>query len=120
ARIFARYGRQARETWPHRKPLPAHSPRRSRADLIRGARIAAHVTWEVGIRSGYRMAFWRLVAEAVRAGQPEVPIQAGIVAHDLIRYTRDAVAGRAARAFYAPPATGPSSAAARGIDAVRS
>jgi radical SAM superfamily enzyme YgiQ (UPF0313 family) len=103
-RLYERYRQQIRETFPNRRPLPSGTPRAELGNLRRALRMAGRVLWRVGIRSDYRGEFWRLAREAVRIGQPDATLQAAIVGYHLIGFTRDALAGRMEKAFYAPPA----------------
>ncbi len=104
ARVYARFRRQMDTTYPHRLPLPRDTPRARPRALLRGLRIMARLTMAGGVQADYRREFWRTARHAVRHRDPDGLFQAATVSHHLIRYTRDALAGRAPRAFYAPPA----------------
>jgi hypothetical protein len=67
--------------------------------------------WEVGVRGDYRRTFWRMAWPALRAGQVELLIQAAVVGHHLIQFTRDCVRGLGESSFYAPRAAPPIPAA---------
>jgi hypothetical protein len=100
--LFARFTRQMHHTYPHRTTTPRSSTPPSATDLTRALRIAARVLWHCGIRASYRTAFWRMALPALRRGDIEGLLHAALVGHHLITFTRDALAGRTEKAFYAP------------------
>jgi hopanoid C-2 methylase len=53
-----------------------------------------------GIRSDYRRAFWRFAWPLLKKGDIEWVISAGLVAHHLIMFSREAASGRQNASFY--------------------
>ncbi|MFR0357453.1 B12-binding domain-containing radical SAM protein [Streptomyces sediminimaris] len=102
-RLYERFAHQVRDTYPHRLPVADSRYRRSPRAIRRGLRIAGRVLWQCGVRADYRREFWRLASVALRRGDVEALISAALVGHHLITFAREALAGRAERAFYAPP-----------------
>lgn len=102
-RLYERFSRQLRETYPHRLPLAHSLRRRGLQALRRGLPVIGRVLWQCGVRADYRREFWRLGAEALRRGDIEGLIGAAVVGHHIITFAREALEGRAERAFYAPP-----------------
>jgi hypothetical protein len=69
----------------------------------RGLKIVFRVLWQCGVRADYRREFWRLASVALRSGDVEGLISSAVVGHHLITFAREALTGRAERAFYASP-----------------
>jgi hypothetical protein len=67
-----------------------------------GLALLARIVWQVGIRGDYRRTFWQLALPALRRGQVEELLQAAVVSHHLIEFTRRSLAGQGGAAFYAP------------------
>jgi hypothetical protein len=67
-----------------------------------GLGILARLMWRVGVRGDYRRTFWRLTWQALKAGEIETLLQAALVSHHLIEFTRDALQGVGEASFYAP------------------
>jgi len=98
--IFARYAYQVRETYPHRLKLPNSPERASWRNIRRGLYMLRRIVWEVGIRADYRREFWRFVRPLFLRGDIERVIAVGLVAHHLIVFAREAVAGRRNASHY--------------------
>jgi hopanoid C-2 methylase len=98
--IFARYAYQVRETYPHRPKLPNSSERVSWRNVRRGLDILRRIIWEVGVRADYRREFWRFALPRLVRGDIERVIAVGLVAHHLIVFAREAVAGRRNASHY--------------------
>jgi radical SAM superfamily enzyme YgiQ (UPF0313 family) len=100
--LYQRYATQAVKTYPNRRrprfPLRQATPR----NLRRAFSILSRLIWRVGIRSDYRMVFWRMFRTQLRQGFIENIFQIALVAHHLINYTRDTVAGRIHACHFAP------------------
>ena len=60
----------------------------------------------VGLAADYRRVFWRMAWPLLRAGRVEDVIHIGLVAHHLITFARDAVAGKQNASFYSAKARG--------------
>ena len=67
-----------------------------------GLALLGRIVWQIGIRGDYRATFWRLAGPALRAGQVEEMIQAAVVSHHLIEFTRQCLRGAQEASFYAP------------------
>ncbi len=103
--VYDRFAWNIAHTYPNRKPLPASSARASWSNVGRGLTIMANLLFKVGIASDYRATFWRTAGPLLRRGRVEEVIHVGLVAHHLISYAREAVAGRQNASYYSPRAT---------------
>jgi radical SAM superfamily enzyme YgiQ (UPF0313 family) len=92
--IYQRYATQARKTYPHRyrhkHPLRLATPR----NLHRACSMLSRLIWHAGLQSNYRAEFWSMFWTQLRQGRIENIFQIAMVAHHLINYARDCVAGR--------------------------
>ena len=107
--VFARYAHQVRETYPNRLKLPNSPQRTSWRNIRRGLALLRRIVWTIGICGDYRREFWRFAWPRLRCGDIETVIAVAMVAHHLIVFAREAVAGRTAASHYsakleAPPA----------------
>lgn len=100
--LYRRYQRQMATTYPARLTPPMTRARMDPAMLRRGAVMLGRVFWHVGVRADYRRHFWALAGPALRRGQVQEVIQVATVAHHLIEFAREVLAGTAERSFYAP------------------
>jgi len=98
--IFARYAYQLRETYPHRLKIPNSRERVSWRNIRRGLYMLRRILWEVGVRADYRREFWRFAWPRLVRGDIECVIAVGLVAHHLIVFAREAVAGRRNASHY--------------------
>jgi len=99
-RLLDRFAAQTHSTFPHRLHVrPPLDP-----DLVRfGLGLLARVAWKVGVRADWRAAFWDVARPLVARGRMEEVVQLAIVAHHLIRFTRECLGGEAEASFYADP-----------------
>lgn len=97
-RLFERFAHQSEVTFPHRLSPPLKP---TAEQLLRGLSILSRVMWSVGVCADYRGTFWRLAGPLLRAGRIEEIINMGVIARHLIRFTREALAGRGEACFYA-------------------
>ncbi len=102
--LYARFAWNTVHTYPNRKPLPANSARASWSNIRRGLTITANLLFKVGVASDYRATFWRTAWPLLRQGRVEEVIHVGLVAHHLISYAREAIAGRQNASYYSPRA----------------
>ena len=98
--LYRRFRHQVENTYPNRFK-PGALLKVERADVANGLRILARILWRVGILSDYRRTFWRLARPALKRGDVESVIHAGLVGHHLIRFARDCEAGIGEYSFYA-------------------
>jgi hopanoid C-2 methylase len=98
--VYRRFAYNVAHTYPNRIRPTADSARASFANMGKGARITANLLWRAGIRGDYRRTFWRMALPLLRAGRIEDMIHVGLVAHHLITFAREAVAGRQNASFY--------------------
>ena len=63
--------------------------------------MARNIAVRVGMRSKYRRVFWRAVWQALKRKQIEAIFGMGFVAHHLIQFTEEALAGEQNASFYA-------------------
>jgi hopanoid C-2 methylase len=99
--LYARYAYNVEHTYPNRLH-PDASGRATLSNMAQGMRILANVFLRVGGLSDYRKVFWDVAWPLIRAGRIEEVIHVGLVAHHLIKFSREAVAGAQNASFYAP------------------
>jgi len=99
-RLFRRFIHQMDATYAHRIQTPVRS-RLTLSNLRRGLVLAANIAIRVGLLSDYRRVFWRAAREAIKRGQIEAIFNMGFVAHHMIRFTGEALAGQQNASFYA-------------------
>jgi hypothetical protein len=58
------------------------------------------IIWELGVRSDYRSEFWKFARPLLLRGDIENVIAVALVAHHLIMFAREAVAGRRNASHY--------------------
>jgi hopanoid C-2 methylase len=100
--IYARFAHNFAHTFARRPTFPMSSERASWRNAATGLALLARIVWHIGIRGDYRRTFWRLALPALRRGQVEELLQAAVVSHHLIEFTRRSLAGQGGAAFYAP------------------
>ena len=98
--VFARFAYQIRETYPHRIKLPNSPQRVSFRNIRRAVSMLGRIIWKVGVRSDYRQYFWTFAWPLLRHGDIENVIAVALVAHHLIMFAREAVAGRRNASHY--------------------
>jgi hopanoid C-2 methylase len=97
--LYCRFQHQIERTYPNRfDPGPLRQV--IRRDVVNGLKILSKILWRVGVRSDYRRIFWRLAGPALKSGNIEAVIHAGLVGHHLIRFARDCEAGVGEYSFY--------------------
>ena len=95
--LFRRFAHACAHVYPHRLKV---SRRVSRAEVARGLWLLFKVLVSQGVLADYRRPFWRLAGPLLRAGRIEDLIHVALVSHHLIRFAREAVAGRENASFY--------------------
>ncbi len=101
--LFARFRHQVDATYPNQFKAPAKG-RLKAANLKRGATLFWNSILELGIRSDYRREFWRVFLYAAKRGQIEGALGMAFMAHHLIKFTREALAGEQNASFYSAKA----------------
>jgi radical SAM superfamily enzyme YgiQ (UPF0313 family) len=104
AAVYERFAYNMTNTYANRPSYPRSPQRASWGNTLSGFGILARLFWGVGIRGDYRRTFWRFVGPALRRGKIEELIQAAVVSHHLIEFTRQCVRGTRESSFYAPVA----------------
>jgi radical SAM superfamily enzyme YgiQ (UPF0313 family) len=99
--IYRRFDWQMRHTYPNRIRPPLSRARLGAANLRRGIVILAKILFKLGICEDYRGVFWRMASRALREGRIEDLIAAALVAHHLIIFTRESLAGEERAGFFA-------------------
>ena len=102
--VYARFAHNFAHTFARRPAFPVSRERASWRNVVTGLALLARIVWHIGIRSDYRRTFWQLAVPALRGGQVEELLQAAVVSHHLIEFTRRSLAGQSGAAFYAPSA----------------
>jgi hopanoid C-2 methylase len=97
AALFERFEHQHRATYPNRLSPPRKV---TAADVKRGLAILSRVLWTCGVTASYRQNFWAFAWPKLKALDIEPVISAGVVAHHLISFSREAAAGRENASFY--------------------
>jgi radical SAM superfamily enzyme YgiQ (UPF0313 family) len=105
--LYARFRYNVEHTYPNRISPQFGSNRASFSNILYGLRILANIFVRVGALSNYRKQFWTMALPLLRAGRIEEMIHIGLVAHHLIKFTREAVSGEQNASFYASVERGP-------------
>jgi len=103
--LYRRFQHQIDRTYPNRFD-PGGLRKVERSDVVNGLKILARILWRVGVLSDYRKTFWRMARPALKRGDIEAVIHAGLVGHHLIRFARDCEAGIGEYSFYAEKGSG--------------
>ncbi len=99
-RLFARFVHQMDATYRHRIKVPVRA-QLTWSNIRRGVVLGFNIAVRIGIFSSYRKVFWRAAREAIKRGQIEAVFNMGFVAHHMIRFTGEALAGQQNASFYA-------------------
>jgi radical SAM superfamily enzyme YgiQ (UPF0313 family) len=99
-RLFGRLIHQVDATYANRIVTPSRGTL-TVANLRRALTIGFNLALRVGLLSDYRRLFWRAVRHALERRQFDTPFSMGLVAHQLIQFSREAVRGEQNAAFYA-------------------
>jgi radical SAM superfamily enzyme YgiQ (UPF0313 family) len=107
--IYRRFAHNLTHTFARRPAYPRNPQRASVRNVVSGLALLGRIVWRIGVRGDYRRTFWRVAGAALRRGQIEELIQAAVVSHHLIEFTRQCLRGAHEASFYAPsvPATAP-------------
>jgi hopanoid C-2 methylase len=100
--IYRRFAHNLAHTFRKRPRYPRSPHRASWRNVVGGLALLGRIVWRIGVRSDYRRTFWRVAGPALRAGQAEEMIQAAVVSHHLIEFTRQCLRGAQEASFYAP------------------
>jgi radical SAM superfamily enzyme YgiQ (UPF0313 family) len=98
--VYRRFAHNVEHTYANRLALPTTRARASWFNIRRALRISANLLLRVGLASDYRRTFWNLCGPLIRKGRIETVIHVGLVAHHLISFARQAVAGTQNASFY--------------------
>jgi hopanoid C-2 methylase len=99
--IYGRFAWNAKNTYPNRIRPPLSRARLSAANLRRGLVTLAKIIGKIGIAGDYRRTFWRMALPALRRGRIDELIASALVAHHMIRFTRECTEGQQSASFYA-------------------
>jgi radical SAM superfamily enzyme YgiQ (UPF0313 family) len=111
-RLFDRFIHQMDATYANRVKVPVRA-QLTLANVRRGLVLGFNIALRVGLLSDYRRVFWRAAREAIRRGQIEAVFNMGFVAHHMIRFTQEALAGQQNASFYAVRTEGAAAAPAK-------
>jgi radical SAM superfamily enzyme YgiQ (UPF0313 family) len=100
--IYERFAHNLAHTFARRPAFPRSPHRASWRNVVSGLALLGRIFWRIGVRSDYRRTFWKVAGSALRGGQVEEMIQAAVVSHHLIEFTRQCLAGVQEASFYAP------------------
>ena len=100
--LYARFAHNVEHTYVNRIRPEFGAERASWSNIAYGMRILANVFLRVGVAADYRNVFWNMALPLLRAGRIEEVIHIGLVAHHLIKFSREALAGDQNASFYAP------------------
>ena len=100
--IYRRFAHNLAHTFAKRPPYPRSPHRASWRNAVSGLALLGRIVWRIGVRGDYRRTFWRVAGPALRRGQVEEMIQAAVVSHHLIEFTRQCLRGLHEASFYAP------------------
>jgi len=98
-RLYARFARQFRETYPNRLATTGRG-RATKANLKRGLRLLFNLLLRVGVLADYRSEFWTLARQAHRSGELQTLLGVGLVTYHLIEFSREALRGDQNASFY--------------------
>jgi hopanoid C-2 methylase len=98
--LYARFLAQVGGTYANRPARPQIRRQLTWRNVRRAGRILSRIVWHVGLRSNYRRHFWKMFWALIRRGELEAIFHITIVAHHLICYTREALAGTAQASNY--------------------
>jgi hopanoid C-2 methylase len=98
--VFDRFRHQVSRTYPNRLKLPNSPQRTSWRNVRRALGILGRLLWAVGILGDYRREFWKFALPLLARGDIERVIMVGLVAHHLVVFAREAVAGRCNASHY--------------------
>ncbi len=99
-KLFARFKHQIDATYANRIQRPIAS-QFNVANLRTGLVLATNLAIRIGLLSDYRRAYWKAARYAIAQGQVDNAFGIGLVAHHLIRFSREAVRGEQNASFYA-------------------
>jgi len=102
-RVFERFRHQVDATYPNRMRTPAKG-RLKAANLKRGLTLLVNSIVRLGVLADYRGEFWRAFLYATKRGEIEGALGMAFMAHHLIRFTREALAGEQNASFYSTKA----------------
>lgn len=93
-RLYRRYAHNAEHYYLHR--LGSRHPLRQTTwrSIKRAAKIFARILWTCGVKSDYRLEFWKMAIKQTSRGNVETIFQVAMVAHHLITYARECVQGK--------------------------
>jgi radical SAM superfamily enzyme YgiQ (UPF0313 family) len=100
--IYRRFAHNLAHTFAKRPRYPRSPHRASWRNALSGLALLGRIAWRIGVRGDYRGTFWRVAGPALRRGQVEEMIQAAVVSHHLIEFTRQCLRGITEASFYAP------------------
>jgi hopanoid C-2 methylase len=100
--IYRRFAHNLTHTFARRPRYPRNPHRASWRSAVSGLALLGRIVWRIGVRGDHRRTFWRVAGPALRRGQVEEMIQAAVVSHHLIEFTRQCLEGRQEASFYAP------------------
>jgi radical SAM superfamily enzyme YgiQ (UPF0313 family) len=100
--IYRRFAHNLAQTFARRPRYPRSPHRASWRNVVSGLALLGRIVWRIGVRGDYRRTFWRVAGPALRRGQVEEMIQAAVVSHHLIEFTRQCLRGLHEASFYAP------------------
>ncbi len=100
--LWRRLAWNAENTYPNRISPPNAGPHRSWRDLVKFLRIVGNLFVRVGLVADWRREFWRHVGPLLARGKVREALHMAVLAHHLIGFARDTVAGKTNGSFYAP------------------
>jgi len=100
--IYRRFAHNLAHTFARRPRYPRSPHRASWRNVVSGLAVLGRIVWRIGLLGDYRRTFWRVALPALRAGRVEEMIQAAVVSHHLIEFTRQCLRGAQEASFYAP------------------
>ena len=100
SRLFARFEHQVTATYPNRLKPPNSPQRVNWRNIKRGLTMLSKIIWTLGIAGDYRGPFWKFAWPRLKAGDIEIVISVGLVAHHLIVFSRGAARGNQTASYY--------------------
>jgi hopanoid C-2 methylase len=99
-KLFARFEHQVTATYPNRLKPPNSPQRVNWRNIKRGLTMLSKIIWTLGVVGDYRGSFWKFAWPRLKAGDIEIVISVGLVAHHLIVFSRGAASGSQTASYY--------------------
>jgi radical SAM superfamily enzyme YgiQ (UPF0313 family) len=97
--LFQRFAYNKTHTFSNRKQIPARG-RATPGNVLKGLTALGKILVHCGVLASYRRTFWAMALPALRSGEIEYLIHAGLVSYHLITFARECSTGAESASFY--------------------